>query len=471
MRLPGDPGGVRVLGRLEPRSLEFDELHVGGLSSDRFPGGAVQGGGVLSERDRSALGLPAADKRMDEARHMVYRALLAPREALTLSWPAREGGTPLQPADWIADIQTWTGAPPRVAAAGAVGPRAEGLVRLGRGLEASPNAGAARGMRVAAVRRGEGPPSPWEGMLSGDPAVRDDLAAHLAADVHVFSPSQLEQALNCPFAWFADRILGLSVPEEEEDDDALPALWGDLVHRVLARWALDPAASDPPEARMARAVSATLAESPWREMVGPFWEAQRDALERGLLARFLESEAQGRRTPTHAELRFGPAARDSRDLEDPRSTDDALVLGSGPGSVRIAGRVDRMDAGDGWVFDYKTGRPPSIAGVGSGAAVQLPLYLMAARRMLGLPLTRATWYRLRPDRVGPVARAWPPRGADVDLALAEVEDRVVDRVAALRRGEMGLVPAGTNACPPRCPYARMCRVDDRRLVAARRAEP
>jgi RecB family exonuclease len=467
VRTAGDPGGVRVLGRLEPRSLEFEELHLGGLSSDRFPGSAVTGGGVLSEADRGALGLPPADRRADEARHLVYRALLAPTQRLSLSWPSREGATPLHPADLIVELGSLLQGSPIEAPATPIGPLAQGLVALGRGEPgAAAHGPASRGIAVDAVRRGRDPWSRWEGRLG---AVQD-LAVRLGPTEHVFSPSQLEAALRCPFAWFSERVLRLDQAEDDDDDDALPAIWGDLVHRILARWALDKELPVTPQARMRRSVQTTLAEAPWRDLKGPFWEVQRAGLERGLLRRFLAAEAESGRTPTHAELRFGPVAGEARDLEDPRSTDEPLILGRGADAVRIAGKVDRVDAADGWVFDYKTGRPPAIRSVGKGSSVQLPIYLLALRRQWKLPVDQSNWYRLRPDTMGPPRGAWPGRGVEVEVALAEVEADIVERIARLRLGEMTVVPAGKSTCPPRCSYSRMCRVDDRRIVAARNAE-
>ncbi len=85
-------------------------------------------------------------------------------------------------------------------------------------------------------------------------------------------------------------------------------------------------------------------------------------------------------------------------------------------------------------------------------------------------MDRATWYRLRPESVGPSGRSWPPRGVDIGAALAEVEDDIVERIGALRRGEMTMVPKGTRACPPRCAYSRICRVQDRRIAVARASQ-
>ena len=459
VRTAGDPGGVRVLGRLEPRSLEFEELHLGGLSSDRFPGGAVTGGGVLSEADRAALGLPPADRRIDEARHLIYRALLAPTERLTLSWPGREGAKALHPADVVVGLQAVLGQAPRAAPATAVGPVA---ARLIAGLGEAPH-----GVGVEEVRRGDGPWSRWEGELGGG----EELAARLGPEEHVFSPSQVEAALRCPFAWFSQRVLRLD-RAEEEDDDALPAVWGELVHRILARWTLDEAHPATPQARMLRAVKATLGESPWAELQGPFWRAQREGLERGLLQRFLAAETEAARRATHAELRFGPVSGEARDLEDPRSTNTPLTLGDGGSAVRVAGKIDRVDAGAGWVFDYKTGRPPAMSRIGVGpraGSVQLPIYLLALRRLWGLPVDQATFYELRPDRVGPLSRGWPKRGVEVGQALGEVEAGIVERIADLRAGSMTVVPEGTASCPKRCAYQRMCRVDDRRIATAQRA--
>jgi RecB family exonuclease len=77
--------------------------------------------------------------------------------------------------------------------------------------------------------------------------------------------------------------------------------------------------------------------------------------------------------------------------EDPASTSEPVLLEIGPGrTVRLKGQIDRVeispDGGRARVTDYKTGKvdrykPDLLRG---GTTVQLPLYMLAAERLLAV---------------------------------------------------------------------------------------
>ena len=482
VRVSGDPGGVRVLGRLEPRSLEFDTLFLGGLSSDRFPGRPPVGV-ILSEADRAELGLPPRERHLLEVRHLLYRALVAPRERLIVSWPARDGETPLAPADLLADLVRSVALPslPARVATGPVGLRAAALAGLGQALGAplAPGDAAevpppppgdegialamAAAIEVEALRRGGGPWTRWEGWLEGDAEIRAALAARMAPEDWIFSAAQLDLYALCPFAFLAERVLRLERPEEPGEDDTA-RVRGELIHRILARWVLDPETAESTRARFARLAEAVMEEEPWRARTGPFWESSKAAVT-DLVARIADLEDESDREPLLAEWRFGPD-RHGPTLEDPASVDEPLVLpaAGGLGEVRVAGRVDRVDAGEGPLFDYKSGRTPALTETAEGRSLQLPIYLLAARRLLGLPVERATFYKAGRDGAGPVRATWPAKKDDTAEALQTAAERIQRLVDDMRRGRFPVIPWGTKRCPTHCRYARACRVDDGRLA-------
>jgi len=128
----------------------------------------------------------------------------------------------------------------------------------------------------------------------------------------------------------------------------------------------------------------------------------------------------------------------------------AFVLRSG--RCEIGGRIDLLFEGAGglWhVVDYKSDRV-SAAGAGAHArryALQMMIYLAAARRQFGDGVADATVYFLRPGvahRFGAEALGGLPERLDAAAAAL---------VAARRTGRFP--PADAGDCR-RCPYATLC---------------
>ena len=129
-------------------------------------------------------------------------------------------------------------------------------------------------------------------------------------------------------------------------------------------------------------------------LVGFFWDRELERLlgsdddgeREGVLPRFLRLQAAAANPamPTHFELSFGSypgmGERDRQSTTTPYAIDDPET----GNEVRIAGKIDRIDrTADGRfiVFDYKTGRMPSVADIDTGLNLQLPLYLLAAESL------------------------------------------------------------------------------------------
>src|SRR5262249_30786196 len=65
-----------------------------------------------------------------------------------------------------------------------------------------------------------------------DPSLRPQLASRHER----FSPSGLDQYLQCPFLFFAERTLRLEAPPARPEDRIDEALKGTIIHRTIARW-------------------------------------------------------------------------------------------------------------------------------------------------------------------------------------------------------------------------------------------
>jgi ATP-dependent helicase/DNAse subunit B len=94
--------------------------------------------------------------------------------------------------------------------------------------------------------------------------------------------------------------------------------------------------------------------------------------------------------PAHFEVRFGPARRTADAPEDRLSSNSPLQLKADDETIRIVGRIDRIDVGSHAgkavfnVIDYKSG---SVA----GDDLQLPLYVMAAEQIMCPSGSTSAW--------------------------------------------------------------------------------
>ncbi|HVM66990.1 MAG TPA: PD-(D/E)XK nuclease family protein, partial [Acidimicrobiales bacterium] len=200
----------------------------------------------------------------------------------------------------------------------------------------------------------------------------------------VTSATRLETWAACPFRYFAETVLGVTVPEDPERVLQIDPLdRGSLVHEVLERFVSGVMAGEPRDESHLRAVAAAVfAEYEARGVTGRaiFWQRDRDRLLADLLE-FLERDAVRGGTPLRTELRFGVPEPVRVDLGDGRT-------------VAFRGSVDRVDEGDDGsltVIDYKTGSFTRYVGLTpedptlGGRKFQLAVYAQAARHALGRP--------------------------------------------------------------------------------------
>jgi hypothetical protein len=190
------------------------------------------------------------------------------------------------------------------------------------------------------------------------------------------------------------------------------------------------------------------------------WAAKRDAV-RARLARMVLADARDHDglVPVAVEHRFGG------DAPDP-----ALALTADGETVRLRGRVDRIDAAADrlLVIDYKNAKHGReyAALLGDEALAtrnfQIPVYLaVAARSHPGRTRLEATYAlvrrgeRVKPlalDAGDPLVAAEAPAGPDAPRSLAAA---VVD---ATRRIRAGAFPIASRSCDF-CPFGAVCRFE------------
>jgi len=214
------------------------------------------------------------------------------------------------------------------------------------------------------------------------------------------SSSAIEKWCTCPFHYFLERVIGVEATDRPEDDESWsinPAVRGSLIHDILETFfgelreagrpalgeAYGAADHDRIETVAARAFAAL--EEHGRTGSALAWENQRAAIVRDLHT-FLAVDATRRSEtnvlPRHFEQDFG--------MESPDSWPAAQVVLPDGATVRIRGRIDRVDLGPdpehpttAVVLDYKTGwvdrKALEADPVDAGRKVQLAAYSLAAR--------------------------------------------------------------------------------------------
>jgi ATP-dependent helicase/DNAse subunit B len=361
------PGAVAVLDPLALRARRVRVLFVCGLQEGVFPARA-RPQPLLAEEDRrrlaeaSGLRFGEQEDLLAAERYLLYAALSRPQERLILSWHAADDeGQPSSRSLFVDDVCD-------LFEEDLLGERAR------RALGAVDDL----------------PPAAIETPASEDAAqpLRDELLlAELAA--RPWSASSLEKRIDCPVAWFVERMLR---PEALEPDPE-PLARGALAHAAL-KDTLEGLRLQTGSARLTRsslararellgeALSVNEAEHPLS--VAP---ERRAAVRRRLIADLerylaLAAENESPLEPAELELGFGFAGDDDR---GEASSLPALELGGG---VTLRGRIDRIDVGPGGeavVYDYKGKDPPAAARWIRDGKVQVALYMRAVEELLGRP--------------------------------------------------------------------------------------
>ena len=513
--------GIQVTDLAAAGSTPCDYLFIGGLVQGEFPR-LPPADIFLEETQRRALNLDE-DSTTASERLLFYRAICSPRRGLGIFYPQQAGSELLAPSPFVAELDALLSPQPNANNTDGVRTLAELHLALGRGLCAAQDSDLAhdalafysqvaqldghttvlrhlvRGLQIAELRTVPKSLSSHEGVLDEEPLLAA-LRTRLGAS-HSFSATQLELYGRCPFRFFAQELLNLQpLPDPEDDDSALKR--GNLVHRILYRFY----AAHGEAAERAENLAENIAElrQQGREiaeemrLTGFFWERELERLlgaddgeREGVLPRFLRLQAAAANPamPTHFELSFG--SYPGMGERDQQSTTTSYAIGDpeSGAEVRLSGKIDRIDrTADGRfvVFDYKTGRMPSVADMDTGLNLQLPLYLLAAESLfedIGLREGAGAAYLMLRDledcgRKGLFADATHRNAAYVASGrygmydheeyrqrLDAVRGFVLSYARSMRRGVFRVTTHDPAKICPHCPYQQSCRLDPQRMRA------
>jgi len=345
------------------------------------------------------------------------------------------------------------------------------------------------GLAVEWVREHGETFGPFDGRLAA-PEIVEELCRRFPGQA-AMSARRLETFGACPFAFFAGDLLSLA-PLEEPSADLAPLEVGLIYHGLLERFFSALAASEALGGRLtekslaaAQALLAPTAETYFAALekygrVGSpaLWKIQKRHILRDVqtfLAWHAEKMAEWR--AAYTEVPFGalPGTK-----VRPPGRREPIALESPHGPIRLRGRIDRVDlAADGpgyQVVDYKSGSTPGPKDMQEGTSLQLPIYLWAARELLGPEAARGTaramFLPVRHPRAACLLASATAEGEPSEAfgrALARAAEYVRRYVDAMRRGLYPVYPR--QGCSGRCDFQEICRFAEWRIRRKRQLHP
>jgi RecB family exonuclease len=432
--------GVLLLDAPAAAYADVDEVRLVGLVEADWPERARRSifypSNLLSQ-----LGWPNEADRLGGARARFHDLLLLPRERVSASTFTLEDDAIVAPSPLLEEIDASGLAVERPEAVSGAGMFAHD--RLVAGDEQIPGL-SAQAEAWLALRASR---SPLE-----DAAFHGSAGARAPA---VYAVSHVERYLECPFKYFAARVLQLD--EEREDESGLsPQERGQLLHEVFEtffrQWHADgQRAITTANLPDALGLFASVAET----AIARLPEADR-ALERTYLLGSAAAAGLGERAFNfEIEQECGVL---ERLLEHPLEGEFEFTAGTATRRIQLRAKADRIDLledGTLRVIDYKLSRAPKPS-----RALQLPVYGLCAEQHLAGTLGR-DW---KVSRAGYVAfkekHAFVAVGASTTLerALEEGAGRLVAAVEGIEAGAFPVKPDEPYRCMW-CGYAGVCRKD------------
>ena len=515
-----DVGRVSVLAADSARHRTFDHLFLVGLEERAFSGVAERGRLVdeqvlqTSQAEPYEPGPPSGDAML-----LFHELITRANKSVTLSFAALdEKGQALPPSPMLIDVERccseipihWTKmslgescvdtAEPRSrssfrrqAVESALNGESELLAGMLSQADLLPSGSAIlAGLESIALRSQRDQFGAFEGVLLSD-AVRTALAEKFGPE-HLWSPSQLESYATCPYRFYAEQLLKLE-PQEDFSLCSDARRRGSLLHHVLAtihRQLRETDASCEDEAalveRFQLALEQTVAATPLSGLDNALREIERREID-SWATQYAEQETDYRAKwelfddpvrPTFFELRFGSEATiDGPIADDTASTELPFVLDLGEEQIRLTGQIDRIDVGRiggvtvFTIIDYKSGKEVKFKEqeVTAGRQLQLPLYAMAAERLLladqGAVALATNYWSIQGKGFGTTKTKYlqfrEAEGSSLRLTKQwqKMEGALVERVRqivdGIRRGEFPVYNEDKE-CTHGCALNTICRV-------------
>lgn len=426
---PAQPGrgGVELHSPLTLFGARYAEVFVLGAAEGTLPA-TLENDSWLdfhARRHLAAAGfdLEAAPEMANREALSFYFLLGLPEMGLHLSYPERRDRDPQLPSPHLATLGLEPVAPTAVPLASPEEERRAKLLTAADLDEVGQQA--RRAWEIERRRERAEPPDEYDGVIGVplDPAVQ------------TLSATQLQELGQCPFKWFAKRLLRLQEPPEAAADLEISER-GRLYHRCL-ELVLQDGQTRLEVAQVSLAALSEAFRAAEQELAlpeRPAWTVQR---EEHLATLHLNLQ------PDNSHFLAPGAAIADRER--------TFTLDNWHG-LRLTGKIDRVDREpEGLrVLDYKTGSSVAKVQDASGAAtleVQLAIYSAAIAQAFGEPPHRAQYYSLTKREI---INAAPSEAADLEAFAARVS-------AHLAAGSYPVAPDREQTACTYCPYDLVCR--------------
>ena len=478
----GDPGRVAVLDLLRARTPRFEVVFVLGLEEGTLPRRS-RTSPFLGEDDRRELGsrLERPDQ-VSRDRYLFYtactratRRLYLVREAVTDDGASREASPFWEEVASVFDPADVAHATTRRSLAALTWPLDAAPTERERlralALLAADDPGEAEA--VAAIngweRRLERARAAWRRptRLTAAPVL-----AELGAKT-TFGVTDLERFADCSSAWLHERVVDPRTIDAEVD----ALLRGSLAHQTLFKFyaglpkelgadSVTPENVEPAVGFLHRCLDDARKGGVRLELT-PLQEAELVGTLRRDLEGFVRDEAASPQplVPRRFEVAFG-SERSAPELQR------GLRLSEG---TQLSGKIDRIDvdpySARGIVQDYKSGRAHSAKQIDEELKLQIPLYLLVLRDLVGIEPLGGLYRSLSGARV---SRGLLRREEAADLPGFQRNDYLPDdefwglvetareRAATfadrIRKGDVRHDPKG-GECPTWCDMWPICRVE------------
>ncbi len=453
VREPAVEGAVLVADPLAIRARRFRAVFVCGLQEGVFPRHPVPEP-FLDDAARIALARASGvvllrhEDVLERERYLLYAAVSRPEEVLLVSFRSSdEEGDPVQPSAFVDDLRALF--------------TDELWERRGRRLlaEVTWPAGAAptphelRRARAAAEDCADPPPL-------AAPSSEPVLAALAARETE--AARGLETFAGCSVRWLIESLLKPRRTEPDPEPMQRGSIAHDVLERTLRRVRDDSGPLTAESLPLALDELATAIAELRSKAAGTRARAALRALEVDL-RRLLRHDAQcgAGLEPRFLEWRFGGADDEHGPLPLP---------GTGLG---VTGRVDRIDvdpAGGALVRDYKGRVVSAGARWAEDRRLQVALYALAARELLGLEPVGALYQPVghrdvrprgivRDDVPGRYVNGDVMDAGALDAALVQAQTVAAQAAADLQAGRIRACP---DSCSPRggCAYPSICRAGE-----------
>jgi ATP-dependent helicase/DNAse subunit B len=481
-----DPDRIAVVDPMRARTRRTDVIVIVGLEEGSFPRRPIDDP-LLDERARRSLEVASRRRRLTRPdplaweRYLFYAVCTRARDKLVIAREAAtDDGRPLEPSPfWTAvaglfsadEVERATHRRPLSALSWPL-ERAPTRREQLRAVAAVARSDATTARAIAAANGWSRQLERALGAFDRPTALRSETVLEHFRQQSTFSVTDLEIFGDCSALWFIDRCLS----PREIDARVDPRLRGSIAHQALYRFysgiPKELGVDQVPAERLEDAVE--FLHGCVGEALAGYSRVELSELERlelaaGLrrdLEHFVRSDvALGLPlVPSRFEVAFG-SERAAPELQR------GLELGG----FAVSGKIDRVDVDPfsayGIVQDYKSGRAHSAARIETDGRLQIPLYVMALRDLLGIEPLGGLYRSLSGDRE---ARGLLQAEHESELLpglatrdylssedFAEAVDTAAERarsaVERIRLGDVRHDPR--SGCPSWCDRWSMCRIE------------